>query len=545
MARGSSNVVLGQLFAILACSAFVSSTHGALDSWRVVVQNCGINAMHMTTMHTDRVVMFDRTDWGYSPLKLPNGRCRNNPNDTVTPRHDCTAHSIQYDPATNTVRALFIFSDTFCSAGAFYPNGTLQQAGGDHSGDHTIRRIGTGPYDDWVEQPNYLFRRRWYATSQILPDGDLIVIGGTGNPSYEYVPKRTQWPLFFPFLANAYSSPGENNLYPFVHLTPSGHLFVFANVYSILFDYQNTKIIKTFPNLGTDPRVYPYSGTSVMLPLTAADNFTKVEILICGGAPLGSFTAANASAPHPSYWPALNTCGRMDITAPNPKWNIETMPSPRVMCDGMLLPTGEVLIINGAKAGLSGWNANRDPALFPFLYNPSNHTFSIQSPTSIPRMYHSSANVQADGTVLIGGSNDQGPYTFTGVPFPTELRLEKYSPYYLNAEFDAVRLTITLELKPVKLGATFVVSFTSPSTVKAVQVSLYAPSFTTHANSMNQRMVVLDTTPVARAGAAWQVTATAPSSGAVTPPGWYMCTALNRGVSPAIPSKAAWVQITP
>lgn len=546
MVRRSSNVIGAlQLLAILACSTF-ASTHGALDSWKVVVPNCGINAMHMTTMHTNKVIMFDRTDWGFSPLKLPNGRCRNNPNDTVTPKNDCTAHSIQYDSITNSIRPLFLFSDTFCSSGAFYPDGTLQQTGGDHAGDHNIRTIGPGPNDDWVEQPNYLFRRRWYATNQILPDGDIIVIGGTGNPSYEYVPRRSKWPLYFPLLNQAYYTPGENNLYPFVHLTPSGYLFVFVNVYSILFDYKNTKVVKTFPDFGKDPRVYPYSGTSVMLPLTAADNFAKVEILICGGAPLGSYTAANApKVQDRKYWPALDTCGRIEITAPNPKWNIEKMPSPRVMCDGMLLPTGEVLIINGAKAGLSGWNTNREPALYPFLYTPKNHKFAIQTPTNIPRMYHSSANVQADGTVLVGGSNDQGPYTFTGVRFPTELRLEKYSPYYLNARFDTMRFSITSKFKPVKLGAKFVVTFTSPTTPKAVQISLYAPSFTTHANSMNQRMVILNVSPIAKVGAAWQVTATAPSSGNVTPPGWYMCTALNKGVNPAIPSKAAWVQITP
>lgn len=540
MVRRSATAL--QIFAILACSAF-ASTLGALDSWKVVSTNCGINAMHMTTMHTNKVVMFDRTDWGYSPLKLPNGRCRNNPNDTVTPRNDCTAHSIQYDSITNAIRPLFLFSDTFCSSGAFYPNGTLQQIGGDHAGDHNIRTIGPNPNDDWMERQNYLFRRRWYSTTQILPDGSIIVIGGTGNPSYEYVPKSTPWQLYLPLLSKAYFYPGENNMYPFVHLTPSGHLFIFANVYSILLDYKNTKVIREFPDFGKDPRVYPYSGTSVMLPLTAADGFSKVEILICGGAPNGSYVVANVQATQRQYWPALNTCGRMEITAANPQWNVETMPSPRVMCDGMLLPTGEVLIINGAKAGLSGWNTNRDPALYPFLYTPGDHKFAVQTASAIPRMYHSSANVQADGTVLIGGSNDQGPYTFSGVRFPTELRLEKYSPYYLNARFDNVRLAITSKFGRVRLGRRFVVAFTGVTAPTVVQISLYAPSFTTHANSMHQRMVILAATPVTKLGNAWQVTATAPSNGNVTPPGWYMCTVLNKGVSPAIPSKAAWVQI--
>ena len=76
-------------------------------SWELVVENGGVSAMHMTTTYKNTVVMFDRTDFGASQLRLPNGRCRNDPKDTVL-AHDCWAHSIEYNIATNTVRPLIV-----------------------------------------------------------------------------------------------------------------------------------------------------------------------------------------------------------------------------------------------------------------------------------------------------------------------------------------------------------------------------------------------------------------------------------------------------
>ena len=283
-----------------------------------------------------------------------------------------------------------------------------------------------------------------------------------------------------------------------------------------------------------------------MLPLEGANNFNKVEILICGGAPAG----AAAQAANRTYVTSLTNCGRMEITAVSPTWTIEQMPGPRIMGDGILMPSREVLIINGCQAGVAGWGTDRTPALTPWIYNPTNHTFQVQSATTIPRVYHSSVNMQSDGTLLVGGSNDQKGYVFTRVRFPTELRLEKYSPWYLNSIYDPQRLTITSPISTrVKLNSTFVVTFTTPSTSPptSVEMSLYAPTFTSHSNSMGQRLLALVTSTniTAAAGGAWQVNVAAPPNANIAPPGWYMLTALNTGTIPAIPSKATWVRITP
>lgn len=223
-----------------------------LDSWTLVVPNAGISAMHMATMHTDKVILYDRTNFGRSQIALPNGTCRNNPKELVL-KHDCTAHSVEYDSLTNAIRPLFIYSDTLCSSGAFLPDGTLQQTGGDNEGSRVLRTIGAGPTDDWVESnTSSLFVKRWYSTDQILPDGRIIVIGGINQPNYEFVPKPAGATGPIP-LALLSLAKGSSNLYPFVHLVPDGNLFIFANVYSILFNYKTNKV-STVITSGTSTR---------------------------------------------------------------------------------------------------------------------------------------------------------------------------------------------------------------------------------------------------------------------------------------------------
>lgn len=531
------------VFSMLCASRFAESITplAGLDLWKVVVQKAGVGAMHMTTQHTNKVIIFDRTDFGTSQIALPNGTCRDEPTETVVP-HDCTAHSVQYDSITNSIRPLRVETDPFCSSGAFFSNGTLCQTGGWKGGANRVRYIGAGKADDWAEKNQTLSLSRWYSSNQILPDNRVIIVGGTLKHNFEFWPRPAgQGATKLAFLDQTAEGKSENNLYPFLHLCPDGNLFIFANRDSILLNYKSNKVVKTFPTFGVDPRNYPYSGSSVLLPLLASDGYTKAEVMICGGAPNGSYF----SALNRTFLDALDTCGRMVITDANPTWNILTMPSPRVMCDMLILPTLELIIINGAEQGLSGWNQNRVPALAPFIYNIDDDTFTTQSPTTIPRMYHSTANVQADGTVLVAGSNDQAGYVFSGVRFPTELRIEKYSPYYLSSSFDLFRPIITYYPSYSNWSSPMVIKFTCPTPVLSISVSLYEPSFTTHANSMNQRALVLATTTVTNSAGTYRTQATSPPNGNVAPPGWYMLTVLNTGTNPAICSLAKWCHIGP
>ncbi|KAH7523542.1 hypothetical protein FEM48_Zijuj06G0022800 [Ziziphus jujuba var. spinosa] len=514
--------------------------------WQLLQKSIGISAMHMQLLNNDRVVIFDRTDFGPSNLSLPAGKCRNDPNDTVL-TVDCTAHSAEYDVATNTFRPLTVQTDVWCSSGCVTPDGRLIQTGGYNDGERRVRIYKPCSGCDWQEIELGLAARRWYATNHILPDGRQIIIGGRRQFNYEFYPKTASASNVYslPFLVQTNDPKIENNLYPFVFLNTDGNLFVFANNRAILLDYVKNKVLKTYPEIpGGDPRSYPSTGSAVLLPLeNLKANFIEAEVLVCGGAPKGSYTEAIKR----NFIGALKTCARIKITDPNPQWVVETMPTARVMGDMTLLPNGNVLIINGGAAGTAGWELGRNPVLNPVIYKPNNAVgsrFESQNPSSIPRMYHSTAILLRDGRVLVGGSNPHVYYNFTGVIFPTDLSLEAFSPSYLEAQFSNLRPRIVSPTSQTKLAYAqkLAVRFTVTGTVatKLVSVTMVSPSFTTHSFSMNQRLLVLGAESVRNLGkTTYEVQVTTPSSGNLAPSGYYLLFVVHQ----EIPSLGIWVQI--
>ncbi|KAK7284283.1 hypothetical protein RJT34_19027 [Clitoria ternatea] len=518
-----------------------------LGEWALMQPSIGISAMHMQLLHNDKVIMFDRTDFGQSNLPLSFGRCRMDPNDTAL-KIDCSAHSALYDVHTNTFRPLMVQTDTWCSSGSVLPNGTLIQTGGYNDGERRVRAFTPcfGEYCDWIELSDALSQRRWYATNQILPDGTLIIIGGRRQFNYEFYPKTSENSLSFVslnFLGET-SDPSENNLYPFVHLLPDGNLFIFANTRSVLFDYKQNHVVKEFPRIpGGDPRNYPSSGSSVLLPLEDDFGFVEAQVIVCGGAPRGSFESATKG----NFMRALHTCGRIKVTDSNPNWVMENMPMARAMGDMLILPNGDVVIINGVGEGTAGWERGREPVLTPVIYRPKENDaslrFSVMAPASRARLYHSSAVLLRDGRVLVGGSNPHVFYNFTGVEYPTELSLEAFSPPYLSPVFDLVRPTIRFITSGVLGYRVFsYVTFTVASyeSVSDVSVRILAPSFTTHSYGMNQRMVVLKLNGVTRVSReVYYATVVGPSTAEIAPPGYYMLFLVHKDV----PSSGLWVQV--
>ncbi|XP_057793790.1 aldehyde oxidase GLOX-like [Salvia miltiorrhiza] len=532
-------------FLLLRHLPLLALAAAAPGKWDLLLSDIGISAMHMQLLHTDRVVMFDRTDFGPSNISLPNGQCRRDPADTALPL-DCTAHSVEYDVAANSIRPLMVQTDVWCSSGALVPDGTLVQAGGYNDGDHAVRMYKPCKDHscDWHEITAGLTRRRWYATSQILPDGRQIIVGGRRQFNYEFYPKKSaaEGSYNLPFLVQTNDPRIENNLYPFVFLNIDGHLFIFANNRAIMFDYTNSKVLRTYPTLpGGDPRSYPSTGSAVLLPLKSN---AGAEVLVCGGATRGAYVRANNG----DFVKALDTCGRIRINDPDPQWVMETMPSGRVMGDMLLLPNGNVLIINGAGTGTAGWELGRSPVLSPVVYYPNNEAgsrFEVQNPTSTPRMYHSTAILLRDGRVLVGGSNPHIYYNFTKIIFPTDLTLQSFSPTYLDPQLAYLRPRI---LSPVSesrfgYGQQIPIRFSIPPgrlDRGSIMVTMIAPSFTTHSFSMNQRLLVLergDVTPIGRS--AYQLRVATPGSSNLAPAGYYILFVVHRD----IPGEGVWIHI--
>lgn len=508
-------------------------------TWELLLENAGIASMHSAVTRFGNVVLLDRTDIGASQIQLPPGKCRNDRQDRAL-KHDCTSHSVLFDPSTNNVRPLMILSDTWCSSGQFLPDGTLLHTGGDFDGYRKIRKFVPCPSDrtcDWEELNDVqLAAGRWYATNQLLPDGRMIIIGGRGQFTAEFVPASPEGPMELPFLRQA-EDEQMDTLYPFVHLLPDGNLFIFANIDAILYDYMSGTVVKKYPSLAGNPRNYPSGGSSAMLALEAADGFSQAEVVICGGAQFGAFMRSDIDLP------AGGNCGRITATDPAPGWETEDMPFARVMGDMVMLPTGDVLLINGAQSGAQGFNLASNPCLYPVLYQPATPAglrFMTLTPSETPRMYHSTANLLPDGRILLAGSNPHYYYNFTG-EFPTELKLEAFSPEYLSPGLANLRPAILGAPDILVHGADFEVHFTVPLPVTGiVEVNLISAPFATHSFAQGQRLLKLAVgTPQPGDMSTYTSVATAPPSSLVAPPSFYMLFLVNQG----IPSVAAWVQL--
>ncbi|KAL4559394.1 hypothetical protein LXL04_031532 [Taraxacum kok-saghyz] len=541
----ASTLIIFLLYLLVATQPCPLAT--ANSTWAVLKESIGITAMHMQLLPNDRVVIYDRTDFGESNIRLADGKCREDPHDYVL-KKDCTAHSVEYDVLTESIRPLMVQTDIWCSSGALMPDGSLIQTGGFNDGDHVVRVIKSCDTCDWKEIGSALVKRRWYSTNHILPGGRQIIIGGRRQYNYEFYPKMatSEKAYSLPFLVQTNDPKLENNLYPFVFLIPDGKLFVFANNRAILLDYSRNKVLKTYPEIpGGDPRNYPSTGSAVLLPMQMVQGTVPVvEVLVCGGAPKGSFV----NAQNGKFDEALKTCGRIQVSDPDPKWVMESMPSPRVMGDMVLLPHGEVLIINGASKGTAGWEYGRNPVLNPVIYKPDNllgDRFEVQSPSYIPRMYHSTALLLRDGRVLVGGSNPHIYYNFTNVLYPTELRLEAFSPAYNDMNCFRLRPSITADSQTqFRYGDRVVIRFRSVIDVdpESVFVTMVAPSFNTHSFSMNQRLLFLEggDTTKAIGKEKYQVIVTAPPSANVAPGRYYMLFVVHR----QLPSEGIWVKIS-
>eukprot|EP00249_Psilotum_nudum_P036821 c8823_g1_i1 orf=423-2060(-) len=519
----------------------ITTTIEAQGSWEIVVANAGIASMHTAVTSYGTVVLLDRTDTGASQINLTAGRCRDDAQD-LTLQHDCTAHSVIFTPWTNSIRPLFIQTDTWCSSGQFFSDGTLVQTGGNYDGFSKVRRFTPCATDgtcDWVESTDeFLQNGRWYATNQLLPDGSRqIIVGGLVAFTYEFIPANGAGATTLPFLQQTDDAQNDN-YYPYVHLLPDGTLYIFANRDSIILNYETNTVVKTFPTIPGEPRNYPSAGSSVLLPLHGSDGYSTVEVLICGGAQYGAFL--NVS----TFPPASQTCGRITVTSSSPAWEMEDMPYRRTMGDMLLLPTGNVLIINGAQNGCQGYGHAINAALNPVIYEPdaaSGERFVTQSATTIARVYHSTANLLPDGRILVAGSNTYQSYTFTG-DFPTELRVEAFSPDYLSSANNNIRPTILTTPGSITYGSNFVVTASVNELVTGnLVITLISAPFTTHSYSQGLRLLVLPVVSQTTTGTnSYSITVTSPPSGTVAPPSYYMLFVVNQG----IPSTAAWVHVS-
>ena len=406
---------------ISASPLFPRQASGGKGKWDIVGDS-KVAAMHIVPISHKEIVIIDKIE--ANKIKQSNGS---------------PAISAVYDIETNEVKALNLKTNTFCSAGSFFANGTLLHAGGAEEnlgygvGFQSIRFLTpSDPKYDWTEITNGMAKARWYPAMATMPNGNVLILGGStkgtgkntaaiNNPTYEFwtIGGGIKPPTVnFPFLENTL----PYNLYPFLTFLPNNEnkniAFVFANDRGIVFDFDNNTLVVELPKLPGGIRSYPLTGNAILLPLKPSQNYKPV-MMICGG---------NKEQEIKS--PALASCGRIDPTENGAQWEMDDFGGTgRVMPDSLFLANAQVLYVNGAGTGFAGFRqgskanplyVHDNPTLTPFIYDPETKQWITDlTPSTIPRMYHSVATLVSDGRVFVTGSNPQGGVT-VGTKYPTE-----------------------------------------------------------------------------------------------------------------------------
>jgi hypothetical protein len=277
-------------------------------------------------------------------------------------------------------------------------------------------------------------------------------------------------------------------------------------------------------------RVYPASGANAMLPLTPANNYTPT-IIFCGGQYMQDNWWGNYSYPAVDTWnvPASQACHRItpeptDGSAPAYVQD-DNLPIPRTMGQFIALPDGTLLVVNGGSNGTAGYaqrtgttttfgampfgeSLATGPVGQPAIYNPnapagSRWSTAGLSSSNIPRMYHSSALLLPDGSVMVAGSNPNIDVNLT-TTYPTTYTAEYFYPPYFSAPTrpSPENMPQTLSYGGDPFDITIPPSSYSGSANDAADnttIWLIRTGFTTHAMNMGQRLMQLNNTYTVKA----------------------------------------------
>jgi len=413
-----------------------------------------------------------------------------------------------FDPANGSLTTQPVGWDMFCNGMVVLYDGRALINSGTMQYDPFHGELRSAIYDPssgLFSDIQLMAHGRWYPTVTSLADGTVMTFSGLDengntNSTVEIYTVGSGW-------STAYGSPFTPPLYPRMHLIPNGKVFYSGSTTGSRYFDPSTHtwsgVVATTKYSGT--RTY---GTSVLLPLTPANNYKPVVMIMGGGSP------------------ATNTTELIDLSAASPAWaSGPAMSQARIEMNATILPNGKVIVLGGSVNDEDTTTAS----LNADLYDPVTNKFSSAGQNAYPRLYHSNSLLLPDATVLvIGGNPTRGTY---------EQRIELYSPPYLFNSNGTAATRPSISSVPttgIGYGAGFQVQ--TPDAQNISSVVLMRPGAPTHAFDMEQRMVGLSFT--AGAGV---LNVTSPPNGNIAPPGYYLLFILN---SAGVPSVAKFVLLT-
>lgn len=492
----------------------------------------GVVGVHAAVLHTNEVLLFtyDSRPQGF-PTNLGEWSL------------------LSLSTGTQVVPKTLLDRNLFCAGHCLLGDGRLLVAGGEREtpAENPVNQRSIRIYDperrQWGIRPD-MTTGRWYPTVVTVgPTVGLVVAGdaiprpgvANANTTAEYAhadgPREDPIPFGPEFETFPGLYPGGTSCqYPFVFLLPSGKIFMYFKHSSYIlprgtFDFAQAH--KSFEGGERSTGVY---GAAVLLPLRPTDNPPyRARVMVMGG----------------PITPLTKPCAILDTDAPAPQWNrdIAQMHQNREFCDGVLLPDGTVLVVNGA------WNNKGIQVRRPEIYDPRKNTWSgpLAEAEQI-RLYHSTALLLPDATVLTAGTD----YILNKGFVPADVTaLEVFSPPYL---FIGNRPVNRHTPQEVRYGTTFEVSVDKAASIASV--ALTRNGSVTHSINTDQRFIeveILQRIPAPRLVGSVRarlftflfnerLILRAPPHGLVAPPGYYMLFLVS---DKGVPSVAKFVRMVP
>ena len=396
-----------------------------------------------------------------------------------------------WDPANQSVSILSKAGyNIFCSGHSFLADGTLFVAGGHISNFVGLPRASTyNPFTNaWSNLPD-MNASRWYPTTTVLANGDVLVVSGQIDrltfgvntlPQVFQVATGTWRDLTGAQLAQ--------DLYPMMLLAPNGKVFNAGP--DTMTRYLDTSGSGAWTFVATRAGGVRDYGSAVM--------YAPGKILVMGG----------------GQDPPKNTAEVIDLNAASPGWRaVGSMAFARRQINATLLPDGKVLVTGGTSGpGFNDTNPPSAPVYAAELWDPATENWTtLASSLGIPRVYHSAALLLPDGRVLSTGGNGH-PET------------ETYSPPYL---FKGPRPTITSTPPSAGYGQPFFVG--TPDALAISKITMLRLSSVTHAFNQSQYINELSFSQCTGG-----LSVTAPPSGNIAPPGYYLLFLLNGSGVPSV-----------
>lgn len=487
-----------------------------------------INAIHLTQLPNGKVM-----GWG--------------------PRGDALAAMTYdvWDPAKGTTLAAahtvwddFGKPDSFCGGATYLPSGVLLQGEGGSDGVAKSTFIFDPATQARVQLATSFAHQRWYATMLTLADGRALTLGGMvpytegqyANPVgalnagqssltpeiFELAqagdPKSGAWRSLLGASSElAFGPQFLRSSYPRAWVAPNGKVFGISTeqmwsldpdgnngqgVVTPLGAFKTGRDDVTRPNIGTP-------GTAVM--------YAPGRILKVGGNGYWVLDGAVASA----------AATIVDINGPTPQLTeAAPMRFGRRMVNATVLPDGQVFVHGGTELAISEVNAVRTPE----MWNPTTGLWTTMAPAVRARLYHNTAVLLENGTVLTAGGGTPGPVF--------NANAEVFYPPYL---FRRVNNQVVWAPRPrmngissnaVSHGGELKISMADGVAVR--EVALMGIGMATHGFNAGQRRIPLTFTQDGSV-----VTSSVPGAQLV-PPGYYQLVVVG---TDGVPSRAVTISV--